>query len=173
MKVLNIKFLPKNEYFLTNPGFNVRFTSIPYNNHKIFCYGYLWFSGVIKLFDFTTTTTTNCGLSKKTIVISSKETGLAMKSQANLIIKWAAKFELPVRDAYGPMTFSANCFWVDCWSHVLVGLHSGNAAGRQYPESRAVSKGHNLCQPHRRYDILRENFALGVCDAARSRISTK
>ena len=43
---------------------------------------------------------------------------------------------------------------------------------RQYPESRAVSKGCNLCQPHRRYDILSGNFALGVCDAARSRISS-
>ena len=37
----------------------------------------------------------------------------------------------------------------------------------------ALAMGRNLCQPHRRYDILRENFALGVCDAARSRISTK
>ena len=46
-------------------GFNVLFTSIPYNNHKMFCLGYLWFLGVIKSLEVTTKTTTNSWLSEK------------------------------------------------------------------------------------------------------------
>ena len=37
----------------------------------------------------------------------------------------------------------------------------------------ALAMGRKLCQPNQRYDILRGNFALGACDAARSRTSTK
>lgn len=45
MEVQNLKILQKNTYFskffFVNLGFNVLFTSISYNNHKIFCYRYL------------------------------------------------------------------------------------------------------------------------------------